>query len=204
MQPLGTLGGNSGTANAINNHGQIVGVSLNGSGIAHATLWEDGAIYDLDEGNPHGSEASDINDLGEVAGSRNQDAGSSHAVVWTVPVRAAVDIVPGTIKLNGNGHVSATILSTPYFDAAAVLPASLTLGDESGSDAPVAVKNNGSPATSLQDVDGDGDMDLTAKFDRQALIATGDLAMGTDVLVLRGALQSGRRMRGRDRVSVVQ
>lgn len=204
IQHLGTLGGNSSAAGGINNHGQIVGSARTSTGVDHAFLWEDGVMYDLDEGNPYGSGAADINDAGEVTGSRNPAAGTSHAVVWTVPIRAGVEVSPRTIRLNGNKPVSATIFSTPWFDAASVLPASITLGDENGVDTPVAVKHNGAPEATVGDVDGDGDVDLTVKFDKQALIANGDLALGTEMLVLRGALATGRRVRGRDRVSVLR
>lgn len=41
---LGTLGGNSSTATAINETGQIVGVSATAQGREHAFLWHNGAM----------------------------------------------------------------------------------------------------------------------------------------------------------------
>jgi probable HAF family extracellular repeat protein len=44
---LGTLGGRTATANAINNHGQIVGSSTTRRGRTHAFLWQHGKMTDL-------------------------------------------------------------------------------------------------------------------------------------------------------------
>jgi len=71
---LGTLGGNSGIAHAINGVGQVVGVSNLGlnSG-ARATLWDNGQIVNLTPGlaASEGSAATGINDAGEIVGNVN-------------------------------------------------------------------------------------------------------------------------------------
>ena len=67
---LGTLGGNFSSANAINNAGQVAGISAVTSSInPHATLWSNGSGADLGV-LAGGSEsyAYGINDNGQVAG----------------------------------------------------------------------------------------------------------------------------------------
>lgn len=72
---LGTLGGNQGTAVAINNKGQVVGydTTTGNGGLIHPFIWEDGEMADLNSLLPNGSqwflqEVSDINDNGQILG----------------------------------------------------------------------------------------------------------------------------------------
>ena len=95
------------------------------------------------------------------------------------------------------------ILTTPTFDATRVNPATVTLGDETGSDTQVARQRNGKPYAFREDADGDGDADLLLMFSVPALVANGDLSASTAQLVLLGDLNSGVQIRGVDAVSVV-
>ena len=50
MQDLGTLGGNDSQAYGINAAGMIVGyANTEADGLYHASIWSDGAIYDLND-----------------------------------------------------------------------------------------------------------------------------------------------------------
>jgi probable HAF family extracellular repeat protein len=78
---LGTLGGTSTHAAAINNRQQIVGWStLAGSTERRAFLWEGGAMHDL---GGRFSFATAINDSGQIVGQSSEpEAGTSSAMLW--------------------------------------------------------------------------------------------------------------------------
>ena len=80
---LGTLGGQSSRADAINAAGQIVGSARTADGPLHAALWEGGRVTDLGI-LPGGSIsfARDINDAGQVVGTADAADGHYHAVLW--------------------------------------------------------------------------------------------------------------------------
>jgi probable HAF family extracellular repeat protein len=78
---LGTLGGSLSQAVAINEHGQVVGVSQTADGETHAFLWQDGQLVDLGAaaGAETASTAVDINDRGQILGEVD-----GRPVTWTV------------------------------------------------------------------------------------------------------------------------
>jgi probable HAF family extracellular repeat protein len=89
--PLGTLGGGSSRANAINDRGQIVGWAETSSGKMHAFLWKNGHMRDLGvPGDTDMSEAVRIANSGLVVGVASRSvkglatwpALRGHLVVW--------------------------------------------------------------------------------------------------------------------------
>jgi beta propeller repeat protein len=116
-------------------------------------------------------------------------------------ITAIIDVRPERINLNARSAGTVpVVLFSRGLRAADVDVSSITLGDDSGSDTPVARKVNGALHASLEDVDGDGQADLVLHFDRTALITSGDLTASTTTLVLTGRLKNGRTFRGEDAV----
>lgn len=69
LQDLGTLGGASSYARAINDAGQVAGYAINAAGLGHAFRYAGGVMQDLGSFYEGGSsEAVDINAAGQVAG----------------------------------------------------------------------------------------------------------------------------------------
>ncbi len=82
---LPSLGGPHYRANAMNNRGEVAGVSDTQPGEygpAHACVWRDGRAYDLDTQNSDHSAAVGINDRGQVVGSVTNPKDWQHAVLW--------------------------------------------------------------------------------------------------------------------------
>jgi probable HAF family extracellular repeat protein len=81
---IGTLGGNSADARAINNAGQIVGASETASGDTHAFLWTaTGGMSDLGTLGGTFSQAFGINNLGHVIGWSEVPSGERRPFLWT-------------------------------------------------------------------------------------------------------------------------
>ncbi|MDB4882264.1 MAG: hypothetical protein JWL95_1030 [Gemmatimonadetes bacterium] len=115
--------------------------------------------------------------------------GSDVATVTVGYVVVDLSIMPGSspspISLKKSGGLPVAILSSPTFDARTVDVASVRLGDEAGTDTPVAMQKSRYQSR-FEDVNGDGRLDLVLTFDVPALIANGDLKSSTTSLVVRG------------------
>jgi probable HAF family extracellular repeat protein len=101
VEDLGTLGGSSGTANAISDNGIVVGQSATSHNLPHAFMWTRHTgmvdLGTLDEGLTSAAQA--VNDDGVIVGSSqttqmaSDGHAISHAFVWTRRT-GMVDIVP--------------------------------------------------------------------------------------------------------------
>ena len=111
-----------------------------------------------------------------------------------IPV--AIDIKPGSdpnsINAGSEGVIPVAILTTPTFDAATVNALSVKLEG-----APVRLKGKSGNAGSLEDVDGDGDLDLVVQ------IMDWTLSAGSTTATLTGLTFSGTPIQGSDSVNVV-
>jgi subtilisin family serine protease len=140
----------------------------------------------------------------------DKDGGSgSDAMVLTVDyLGIEIDITPSqhpnSVSLSNRGLLPLAVLSSVDFDATQIDPATVSLGDEVGSDTPVAQRPNGRYYAEVEDVNGDGLLDVVFRFAVPALLANGDLGEGSTSLVLRGFLGDGcTNFRGEDSVRVV-
>ncbi|WP_020572487.1 HAF repeat-containing protein [Parafrankia discariae] len=79
---LGTLGGSWSSAELINGHGQVAGISATADGQQHAFLSGPGGLRDLGTLGGSYSTPVDINDRGQVVGVSETADGHGHAFLW--------------------------------------------------------------------------------------------------------------------------
>jgi|GEM_PF-1475563 len=109
---LGTLGGNTSYAGALNNTGQVVGSSKIANSALHAFRWENSAMTDL--GTPTGylvTSASSVNDLGQVVGSTQGQYQSEYAYIWENNVWTYLGTLPAldyssTTDINNSAQIT--------------------------------------------------------------------------------------------------
>jgi probable HAF family extracellular repeat protein len=68
MTDLGTLGGTTSSATAINERGQVIGTSTTPGGATHGFIWQNGRMIDLGSFFGADSTPAAINDQGEIVG----------------------------------------------------------------------------------------------------------------------------------------
>jgi len=109
-----------------------------------------------------------------------------------------IDIKPGSypnsINLGGSGVVPVAILTTPDFDAATVDPFTVALAGST-----VRLKGKSGNAGSLEDVDGDSDLDLVVQVYIDAL----DLSPGDAEAILTAFTYAGLPITGSDSIRIV-
>ena len=119
-QEIGNLGGETSQAYAINNLGQVVGISELADGTSQAFLW-DSVNGTSDLGTPGlSSIASDINDLGQIVGRSEIESGQSHAVLWQDGQMMDLDTLGGEFSdstaINNLGQVIGFVRMLPEED----------------------------------------------------------------------------------------
>ena len=111
------------------------------------------------------------------------------------------------INMKSQGKIAAAVLSIADsgagdgFDATTIDPTTVTLGDGSDPDAPVAGNKHGKPMVSWPDLDEDGLKDALFHFNTQDLVEAG-LTAETTELVLHGTTTDGVEFSGTDAVAV--
>jgi hypothetical protein len=111
---------------------------------------------------------------------------------------------PNPVNLSGHGVLPVAILSAADFDATAIDPATLRIGDGVDPDTPVATRPNGTYMVHSVDVNGDDVPDLLVQVRVNELVANGDLTAAITSLEVRGFLTDGcTNFLGEDAVTIV-
>jgi hypothetical protein len=114
------------------------------------------------------------------------------------PMLVGIDIKPGScpnaINLGAKGVTPVAILGSPAFDVTTVDPSTVLLAGAS-----IKLIGQGKPAASLEDVNGDGYMDLVCRMVTQELLLGDDATSA----VLEAWTWGGQLIMGVDSVMIV-
>jgi len=185
----------------INNARQIVGVFVDATG-THGFLKDGASFTTIDVPGAFRTQASGINNAGQIVGlffDVTDDTGAHGFATEAAVLTVAIDIKPGSfpnsINLGSGGLVPVAILSNADFDATTVDPSTVTLAG-----AQVALKGKGTLMSSVEDVNGDGLLDLVVHVRTDALQVT-----QTDTeAILQGETLGGTPIEGTDSVRIVK
>lgn len=130
---------------------------------------------------------------------QNWDQYASGGYVVEYDCRAVpIDVMPGSstnpINSDGNGVIPVAILSTPDFDASTVDASTVSLDGQA-----VRVKGKSGTSGSLEDVNGDGRLDLVV----QIVDTDGTYTDGSTVATVTARTTSGESIKGTDTITVV-
>lgn len=191
MRSIGRLPGHTySSGKGINDRGEIVGYSEAQGLDEYPFFWSlSTGMVELPRLRNYPTVCNDINNAGEIVGyARTWDG--SHAVLWSPVIDIQVDVKPNdssnTVNLRSNGVVPVAVLTTAEFNASDVAQDSVVLAGAK------AVRWH------LEDVNGDGDLDLLLFFRTSEL----KLAPG-EMCVLTGSTTSGAAIEGADNVTIV-
>jgi hypothetical protein len=113
-------------------------------------------------------------------------------------IQVAIDVKPGNsvnpVNPGSKGVITAAVLGSADFDVYSIMVDSVRLGD-----APIATRSKGTLMIDYRDVNGDGHVDLVAKFNTQDLGLTGDETL----ITLTGSMTDGAMIEGSDSVTIV-
>lgn len=119
-------------------------------------------------------------------------------ITYQIATGINMDVKPGDdvnyINLKSLGKTPIAILSTDTFDAGTVDPMTITIAG-----APVSLRKNGTTASSLEDVNGDGLLDLVVHVSTEALQPT-----SPNQVLLEGYTIFGQRLWGTDEIVLLR